>query len=133
MKDLVRPHYFVADGEFIFTAGGERKRVVRMGREVSMLFSWNDTRAESSTLYKHGKPKDVRKAYRSLREAFGKNHIADHARMITMTLDFPLEELNRFLNISGYIGIFLAHAKALGGIEGKNFFSEHKERANEHA
>jgi len=128
--DLIIPHYFVKNGEFVFsTANGK----IRIGREVSLMFSWNATRAESSTLYKHGKPRDVRKSYNLLMEGLGKSQIADHARMLTVTLEFPLEELNRFLSISGYIGIFLTHAKALGGVEGKNFFREHKEKANEHA
>ena len=130
MTDTVNPYYFIGDGEFVFDTTVRR---IRIGEEVSMMFSWNALRAESSTLYKHGKPKDVRKAYSMLLNGIGNAKIADHARMITLTLDFPLDELNRFLRIPGYIGIFLAHAKALGGIEGENFFREHKERANEHA
>ena len=125
MTDLIKPHYFIKDGEFVFNTA---VRVISIGKEVALMFSWNALRAESSTLYKHGRPEDVRKAYNMLVAGIGNAQIADHARMITLTLDFPLEELNRFLSISGY-GIFLAHARALGGIEGENFFREHKEKA----
>ena len=126
MTDLINPHYFIKDGEFVFNTA---VRVISIGKEVALMVSWNALRAESSTLYKHGRPEDVRKAYNMLVAGIGNAQIADHARMITLTLDFPLEELNRFLSISGYIGIFLAHARALGGIEGENFFREHKEKA----
>ena len=126
MTDSIKPHYFIKDGAFVFNA---ISREISIGKEVALMFSWNALRAEFSTLYKHGKPKDVRKAYNMLLNGIGNAKIADHARMITLTLNFPLEELNRFLSISGYIGIFLAHAKALGGIEGENFFKELKEKA----
>lgn len=127
--DLNKPHYFIEDGEFVFSAACGK---IRMGSQVSLMFSWNDLLKGVGTLYKHGRPEDVEKACKKLRKGLSDRHLKRNIRMITVTSEFPLEELNRFLNISGYIGIFLTHPKVLGGKLGENYFMEQEEKANEH-
>lgn len=130
MTDLSSPHYVRKDGIFVFHHTDGRK--VDIGEEVSLMFSQDGNRA---TLYKHGRPDDVRKSYNKLQVGLrkgGSRRMANKIKLMTVNLEFPLEELNRCLSISGYIGVFLANADILRGEEGNNF-TVIQEEANEHS
>ncbi|GBG14586.1 uncharacterized protein NMK_2185 [Novimethylophilus kurashikiensis] len=70
--------------------------------EVSICFD-----KESGTLHKHGRPELVQdwhaKAQAKYREA-GFDEMADE--LIVITGRFALEDLNRCLSTSGYVGVF---------------------------
>jgi hypothetical protein len=112
-------YYSLKDGNFVFHHSDGRTIVI--GSEVSLLFSLDGRRA---TLYKHGRPDDVRIAYNKLQVGLrraGSSRLANNIQLMTVNQEFPLEELNRFLSISGYIGVFMANADILRGEEGKNY------------
>jgi len=132
MKDYNEPHYTVeiVAGNKNFTFNTTNGSKLHMGPEVSFMFSYNDN-SRTAVLYKHGRPEDVEKHWRKLKEGLrtnGNDTLAENIRMMTVTLDFPLEEMNRFLSIAGYIGIFVRNSGVLGGKEGKNFAMSNRDK-----
>ena len=103
-------HYELDDqGNYVLVTEGEHRVI---GKTVAICFSYDpsEDRGIKSCLHKHGSPElinnwasDTRKKYIETEEPFA--HImAD--QITVMEGIFPLDELDKILSITGYIGTY---------------------------
>ena len=62
---------------------------------------------DGGVLHKHGKPEAVRQWYEQTRRKFIDAGHADMVEdLVVIEAAFPVEELNKMLHISGYVGVY---------------------------
>lgn len=103
-------HYELRNGSY-YLLGDEINRltndheILSMSDEVAICFSMDNG---MTCLHKHGSPEKVNKWYEETRKkyiAHGLRHEADS--LLIISGKFPVEELNKMLDITGYIGSFV--------------------------
>lgn len=100
---LIEGSYFLYDGDTLLTGQDE----------VAICFSHD---GDLYTLHKHGDPKWVNKWAEDTKKKYLDNGLADLAGELTVISGkFPIEELNKMLDITGYIGTFLKKFNLLPG------------------
>jgi hypothetical protein len=95
----MEPVYTIENGQYIFSLGD--KRIVA-GKEVAILFD-----KASNSVLKHGKPEYVQadaEIHRKSLATEGFDALADDLMVIVGAFD--LEELNKVVSGTNYIGIF---------------------------
>jgi hypothetical protein len=87
----------------------EDDRIHWAGEEIAIAFSFdpNEDHGIQGTLHKHGDPEKVMKWAETHRKKLTEAGLPDLANeIIVITGKFQLEEINKMLSISGYVGNF---------------------------
>lgn len=93
---LERGSYYLKD---------ERGNILHMCDQVALAYD-----RELGCLIKHGSPEDVKKWWREGREKAAR--LFEDIVIVTLPCGFDVEEVNRCITTSGYVGLL---AKRLGG------------------
>jgi hypothetical protein len=97
------PTYALEGKNYVFYLKGAK---VFETEEVSVLYD-----RSLNVLHKHGPPERVQQEYLRFRIAFGKDsELAED--LVVLTGRFDVEELNKLVNISGYVERFYATLQA---------------------
>jgi hypothetical protein len=100
--ELQHGSYYLYNAEKAPNALTKQRDIVLMCDEVAIAFD-----KEAGVLHKHGIPENVTKWYNTTREKLissGFPEMADD--LILIQGAFPVEELNKCLSTTGYIGVF---------------------------
>lgn len=99
-------HYRLLDGEYCLFYGDELQR--RMP-EVSICYSKTTFGANILyVLHKHGSPDMIKQWHENTVKKYAASGFQEEIEsMGVITGKYPIEELNRMLDTSGYLGIFL--------------------------
>ena len=92
--------YRINGGQYVLHDGDDP--IGPLLEEVAIAFD-----RESGTLHKHGSPEMVENWVKNARQKFndaGYDKFADD--LVTISGKFPLEDLNKFLTHTGYIGLY---------------------------
>lgn len=102
-------HYFKKEfGSYYFMC---RDEIVYMADEVAVLVD-HDPNVEMSTLLKHGPVDSVRDYYAKMRKRYHDSGMGDFLKhmVVIESGEWDPEDLNKFIHIAGYVGIYLNEA-----------------------
>jgi hypothetical protein len=104
-------HYTLKHGTYFLYADTDvkEKNILKGCDEIAICFSFGGI---TYTLHKHGDPKWVNKWMEDTKKSYEGSHLADFAgKLMVVQGKFPVEEINKIINNSGYIGAFLKKFK----------------------
>lgn len=112
---MKNPLYEKIYGDFAFVPDPDvqdtllKSRHLFLTHQIAFGFS-RDQETGQATLLKHGSPERVEEWIRTARKRFaqpGELRMAEMLRTIVLPSDFPLEEINRCIQNSNYLGYAL--------------------------
>ncbi len=86
----------------------EHDRIHWAGEEVAVAFTYcPDDRSIEGTLHKHGSPEMANAwAEKTRKKLVDAGHLDMANEIVVVSGKIPLEELNKMIDISGYVGIY---------------------------
>lgn len=96
--------YIFADGKYILFQDGE---VVYKTDEISVMYCRIEEDGVDGYLVAHGAPDFIREQYEDIKSYVSDEHHQEYVRRLTIVDGpFDIEDLNKFLHVSGYIGAY---------------------------
>jgi len=99
------------DGEYVMV--DDHGNTLWRGPEIAIAFGYNPKDKDiRGSLHKHGDPKTVKQWADTARSALRKEMFGE---MILITGPIPIEEINRMISTTGYVGVWYEKEHLEGG------------------
>lgn len=96
--------YIFADGKYVLIRDGE---VVYSTPAISVMYCRITEDSMDGYLVAHGAPEFIAEQYDDLKSYVSDEHHQEYVRRLTIVDGpFEIEDLNKFLHVAGYIGLY---------------------------